>query len=283
MEVTVVVPMHNASATVLNSLASITAQTQAAAQIVVVDDLSNDNSVAVVKGAGIANLDIMALARNVGPAATRNAGAREATTEWLAFLDADDVWQPDFLASVCGAIERTGADFGSSGGIRQLTYRGPDTTFRRVIDGAPEELDLTDDFWRCALHFMPIHPSSAVIRRELFNATPGYCTGARNGEDVPLWAELWRRGRFAFVNRALFTSVAPPTGLSAGRIRYADVYVPLRAVAGSLVRSLAARRRGSAWFALWFATAVLRRNGVWLVRRLRGPRKASPQPAHIGS
>ncbi len=269
MDVTVVVPMHNAQATVIKTLESIQAQTQPVTRILVVDDKSTDDSVQIVRQAGLANLEVISLAGNVGPAATRNTGARQAVTEWLAFLDADDVWAPEFLASVCAAIERFGADFGSSGGIRRLSYRGDGSTFRRVLEGAPDALDLTDAFWRTALKFMPIHPSSAVVRRDLFNATHGYCEGARNGEDVPLWAELWRHGRFAFVNAALFTSVAPPTGLSAGRIRYTDVYVPLRSVAGTLLRSLRARKRGSGWFLVWFAAAVVRRNGTWLVRRLR--------------
>jgi glycosyltransferase involved in cell wall biosynthesis len=269
VDVTVVVPMHNMEAKVLECLTSIHSQTKRPAKVIVVDDFSTDRSVEVVRTAAIPDVEVVTLKANKGPGAARNIGASRAQTDWIAFLDADDVWDPWFLERVTGAIRRFGADFGSSGGTRELGYRGDSTSFVRVMNGPPDPVDLTDSFWRAAMRFMPIHPSAAVVRRELFERSGGYCETAWSGEDVPLWAELWRNGRFAFVNEALFTSIATPSGLSARLLAYADVWNPLALIARSLWRSIRAHRRGTAWFALWFVSAVIRRHGTYVVRRLR--------------
>jgi GT2 family glycosyltransferase len=270
MDVTVVVPMHNMESRILDCLRSIDAQTARAKRVIVVDDRSTDGSRDIVGAAGLPNVEVIANDSNLGPGATRNIGAAQARTEWIAFLDADDVWDPRFLESVGRAVERFNADFGSSGGIRQLDYREDQKHHVRVMQGGlGEAVDLTDDFWRAALRFMPIHPSSALIRRELFEHVGGYCEQAWNGEDAPLWAELWRNGRFAFVNEALFTSIAPVTGLSAQRLLYRDVRIPLLMMGRTLLRSIRARKRGSGWFLTWWLLAVARRHAVWLKRRLR--------------
>ena len=120
-----------------------------------------------------------------------------------------------------------------------------------------------------ALRFRPIHPSSLVIKRSLYELAGGFCGLVRNGEDTPLYAEAWRRGRFVFVNKPLFTSIAPASGLSASGIALHDVRVSLGQIGRSLWRSLAARRRGSGWFAVWWLYAIVRRYGLWVATRLR--------------
>jgi glycosyltransferase involved in cell wall biosynthesis len=270
MDVTVVIPMHDAAATIAECLAAIAAQSVPPARILVVDDASSDGSVGIVRNAGMANVEILELSHNRGPGAARNAGAALAQTEWLAFLDSDDYWEPDFLECVKQALEQTGADFAGAGGLRALDYHNRRKRSMRVLSGRPDTLDLTDDFWRVALRFMPVNSSSAVVRRVLFQRTAGFCETVRNGEDMPLWAELWlTSGRFAFANRLLFRSVAPPSGLSAAAMPYRAVRVPLWRAARCLARSIARRKRGTGWFAAWFAGAVLRRHATWLARRAR--------------
>ena len=280
MRVTVVMPVYNAAPTIDRSLRSIAAQTKPPDKIIIADDRSTDGWPARAAQDGLPGLEVVTLPENGGCGAARNFGVASATTEWLAFLDADDEWAPTFLEEVCAAIEELGADFGSSGGVRKLEYRNPPATSMRLLDAPAEPIDLTDDFWRRALRFMPIHPSSVVIRRSLYEEVGGFCGEVRNGEDTPLWAELWRRGRFVFVNKPLFTSVAPASGVSAAPVAYHDIRVSLGRIGRSVVRARVARKRGSAWFALWFATAVVRRHALWLVRTVkratRGRRGAQP-------
>ena len=206
-DVTVVMPAYKASPFLPRSLASVAAQTLTPKRIIIADDQSPDDSAAVARAVaeslGYPNLDVVTLPKNGGCGAARNFGVLSADTEWLAFLDADDEWEPTFLEEVLDGIEKFGADFGSSGGVRKLEYKNPPTTSTRLLDGPAEAIDLTDRFWRQALKFMPIHPSALVIRRSLNNEVGGWCGEVRNGEDTPLYAEAWRKGRFVFVNKPL--------------------------------------------------------------------------------
>jgi glycosyltransferase involved in cell wall biosynthesis len=268
LDVTVIMPVYNATATLEGSLRTVLAQTRPPAHIVIANDRSTDGSVALAESFGLPNLSVVTLPENGGCGAARNFGAQGVTSEFLAFLDADDEWAPTFLEEVVAAMEASGAGFGSSGGVRELRYKRATST--RLLKGQPAApIDLTKSFWKSALGFMPIHPSSIVIRRRLYEEAGGFCGEVRNGEDTPLWAELWRRSSFVFVNKPLFTSIAPASGLSAGTIAYSDVSISLGRVGRTLLRSLRERRPGSGWFAVWYGATVVRRNALWVVRRLR--------------
>lgn len=96
LPVTVVIPAFNAAATLPRALASVFAQTRAPAEIVVVDDASQDHTWKVLQGYGKHRLPIrtLRLERNSGVAAARNAGWAMAREDYVAFLDADDAWHP---------------------------------------------------------------------------------------------------------------------------------------------------------------------------------------------
>ena len=118
MDVTVIIPVYNAAGTLEGTLRTVAAQTLQPAKIIIADDQSPDNSAQVALDLGIPNLEVVTLPKNGGCGAARNFGAQYAITELLAFLDADDEWEPTFLEEVTRAMEEKGADFGSSGGLR---------------------------------------------------------------------------------------------------------------------------------------------------------------------
>lgn len=94
----------------MHSLAS---QQQDVAEIIVIDDASTDGGGDLVRTLGVPNLKL--LSRTVpGPGgyAARNLGIQEARTEWVAFLDADDTWQPEYVRVLAGLIERATPDVG---------------------------------------------------------------------------------------------------------------------------------------------------------------------------
>ena len=93
LPVSVVVPCYRCAATLGRALESVRAQTQAPAEIIVVDDASDDASARVI-AALPADVKRLRLAQNRGAASARNAGWQAATQELIAFLDADDAWHP---------------------------------------------------------------------------------------------------------------------------------------------------------------------------------------------
>lgn len=92
----IVIPTYNRASSVENTLAGCFAQSFENFEIVVVDDGSSDDTLAVLEKIADPRLVIVAQ-ENAGPAAARNHGMRKASGEYIAFLDSDDVWYPNFL------------------------------------------------------------------------------------------------------------------------------------------------------------------------------------------
>lgn len=91
--VSVVIPAYNAEGTLGSTLASVLAQTFSDFEVHVIDDGSTDSSAAVAQSTGDERVNVLSTP-NGGVARARNLGIREACSELVAFLDADDVWQP---------------------------------------------------------------------------------------------------------------------------------------------------------------------------------------------
>ena len=114
MRASVIIPCRNAEATVRDAVASALAQTEPPADVVVVDDASTDGSASAAREAG-ARVVRNASRRNAGGA--RNAGLDATEGDFAAFLDADAVAPPDWLARARRAFESDGQIVGVGGRI----------------------------------------------------------------------------------------------------------------------------------------------------------------------
>jgi glycosyltransferase involved in cell wall biosynthesis len=93
--VSVVVPAYNAEPYIAEALDSLFAQEAGPLQVIVVDDGSSDGTTAIAERYDV---ELHRTPERLGPGGTRNYAAHLATGEFLAFLDADDVWTPEKLA-----------------------------------------------------------------------------------------------------------------------------------------------------------------------------------------
>src|SRR5690606_34001769 len=162
--VAVVIPVHDGEAFLAETLASVAAQTLPAAEVIVVDDGSTDRSAAVARAAGARVLQ----QANAGPGAARNRGAAASTSELIAFLDADDLFEPDKLARQVAALASAPDAAGACSDA--LVLGGPrDGTRRNAGRRLPPVLRLRD-----LLHANPVIASSVVLRRSAFAAAGGF-------------------------------------------------------------------------------------------------------------
>jgi len=98
--VSIITPLFNAQSYVGQTLESVQNQTYANWEHIIVDDASNDGSVAIVKAAAEkdARIKLVLLKQNMGAAVCRNKATALAQGDYIAFLDSDDLWHPEKLA-----------------------------------------------------------------------------------------------------------------------------------------------------------------------------------------
>ena len=194
--ISVVMPLYNKEAEVERALRSVVEQSLAPGEIIVVDDGSTDVSRAIVERiiaehpeAGIR----LITQPNSGVSAARNHGIAEAKGDYIALLDADDVWLTGYIAEVCRLMEYyPEADaYATAFDIVNGTQRvaAPVPTTEGYINIAEEAL----------MRRYPIIPSTATLRREAVLRAGGFPEGMRIGEDQWLWVRMVQQGaKFCF-------------------------------------------------------------------------------------
>jgi len=112
--ISIVTPSYNAEKLIGRTIESVQVQSYQNWELIVVDDCSKDNTREVVRSyaAQDSRIRLVSLEKNNGaPAAPRNIGIREAKGEWVALLDADDIWHPRKLELQLKAMQQAGVDF----------------------------------------------------------------------------------------------------------------------------------------------------------------------------
>ena len=187
MSISVVIPAYNASRFLAATLESILAQTLPADEILVIDDGSKDGTASIAEAFGP---PVRVIRRqNAGQAASRNFGVQQATSEWIAFLDADDLWQPNKLARQMEELNRNpAADLCYTGRVEFTEHDG--VIERGNVMPVPAPADLRQALFRNTT-FMP---SSTILRRSTFLAAGGFDAKYKIIEDWDLWLRLLRDG-----------------------------------------------------------------------------------------
>lgn len=103
----IVIPTYNRAESILQTLESCFAQTYSDFEIIVVDDGSSDSTLTVLKAVQDARMSVVSQI-NAGPAAARNHGMRLSRGHFVAFLDSDDSWYPEFLEAANDVLNDQG-------------------------------------------------------------------------------------------------------------------------------------------------------------------------------
>jgi len=192
---TVVIPAFNAARTIGSSIRSVLQQTEQDFEIVIVDDGSTDDTSECARSFAT-DPRVRAIAqRNKGPSAARNTGLAAARGSYVSMLDADDLWLPEYLEVMGGALDANpDAAFAytdawvlddQTGRIRRkpaMFYQRPPRT---VPDARAFFLLLLDR------NFVY---TSVTVRRSVLDEVGGYDEDLSTGEDWDLWLRIAGRG-----------------------------------------------------------------------------------------
>lgn len=193
--VDVIIPAFNAAEYIERTILSVLNQTMLPRQIIVVDDGSNDNTPSIVREIR-SELVRLITVTNGGVSRARNIGIRAAEAKYVAFLDADDVWDSHKLEAQVACLESTesaGACYSGASLIDEFDADISGTVAVPYIRG--------DVFYDILFYERPIYgsASSVIVRRDILIQTDLFDEKMRYSEDVDLWVRLAELTDFEYV------------------------------------------------------------------------------------
>lgn len=242
-KLSVIIPCHNSGKTIQATLMSILSQTVRCDEIIVIDDGSQDNTRTIVD-------QFMERVRyiyqdNSGVSAARNRGVDAATSDWIAFCDADDIWHPHKLEIVRKCIAESDQPgfifhdfytFDSNNIIEEAATHSKNTIFPIIIEheitmskilnshtqialqlsGCPwQSIDIFQGEafpWLILGNF--ILPSSVVMRRENFLKEKGFDTSFRSAEESEFFLRFSKSNNLTYIDLPLAGYRISPNSLS---------------------------------------------------------------------
>ena len=216
MKFSVIIPLYNKAPYVKKALESVFAQTYTDFELIIVDDGSSDNSLAAAKQCitdrcavdrctvdrhdgcrSALPVEIIEQA-NSGVSAARNNGFSVSSGEYIAFLDADDWWEPTFLEKMAKLIE----DYPEAGlYASNYIYYKPGKTRVAINNIATGYFNYPKAYYEGGA--MPITSISVAIPRNVYDEMGGFPLGIKLGEDFLLWAKIAMYYPVTFLNEPL--------------------------------------------------------------------------------
>jgi glycosyltransferase involved in cell wall biosynthesis len=213
--VSVIMPAFNAGAFIHVAITSVLRQTLADLELLVVDDGSSDDTVAVVNRLAAADRRVRVLTQpNAGPSAARNTGFTAATGRYFAFLDSDDEWDTTFLAEHVAMLDAR-PDIDVLVGNALERGGGRDGQPVRPRRGHGQPIPLTEILGDESSLFI-----MSVFRREVVDAVGGFDPTLWTNEEYEMWIRAALAGfMFARNPKPLGRYTCRPGSLSSSEVR----------------------------------------------------------------
>ncbi len=231
--VSVVIPLYNKRATIRRALDSVLRQTFSGFEILVVDDGSTDGGAEIAAQTGDPRVRVIRQP-NAGASAARNRGIAEAAAGLIAFLDADDFWEPEFLATILD-LAQAYPDAGMYlTGRRQVNADG---SVMDVWAALPEgrSMGILPSYFAAPEEGGLAHSSAVAMPRAVLRAVGGFREGEHMGEDIDMWVRVAARYPVACHTAVLSTFYDGGLERDRERLRRKQPYPPALRSLRSLV------------------------------------------------
>ncbi|TDB63468.1 glycosyltransferase family 2 protein [Arundinibacter roseus] len=196
--ISVIIPTWNRADTLEKCIRSVLAQTIEVSEILICDDGSTDDSEKVVAAISDPRIVWIPGNRSGGPATPRNRGVAISTSEWLAFLDSDDAWAPEKLATQLTFAKENKFLAVCSNGFRVLAdgaysiFHGPEQCIKGLSETLTFETLLQINFVIC---------SSVILHKTLLKPAFGFPeqSSLKAVEDYALWLRIASTHDFGYL------------------------------------------------------------------------------------
>ena len=181
--ISVIIPTFNSGSLVVDAIRSAISQTLTPTEVIVVDDGSTDDTQDRLRE--LADHIIALRQNNSGVAAARNAGVSRATGEFVAFLDADDIWHPRKLELQIRSLGTS-----SLGALGTQTFEWPREAPPDLGNVASLSASTEDVLWESLVVKNRLTTSSMLVRRGVLLQAGTFDTGLQGPEDHDLWLRI---------------------------------------------------------------------------------------------
>ena len=207
----VVISVYNKAHFIGNTLASVLRQTVSDFEIVIRNDGSTDTSEQVIKSFKDTRIRYFSES-NQGAAAGRNFVIKQAKGEYIALLDADDIWEESYLAEIeklitlfpAEKVFATAVQIEGKDGVRASAYSFKNPTHKK---------HLVLPYFKSSYKNTILTSSSTVLHNAVLERVGMYDTSIKSGQDTDLWVRIGIHYTIAFSTQPLVTYLDTPQSL----------------------------------------------------------------------
>ncbi len=183
----IIMPLYNKAKEVEDGIKSVLAQTESAFELLIINDGSTDDGPRIAGSIRDSRIRIIHQ-DNAGVSAARNRGILEAKYDYLAFIDADDLWSPEYLATIKSLIGK----YPCAGAFATAYFfqDGKRSRAARIHGLKNKPVLITDYFMVASRGDLPLMPSCTCIPRRVLRQVGMFQEDQKQGEDQDLWARI---------------------------------------------------------------------------------------------
>ncbi len=212
----VIIPLYNKELSLPNTLKSVLDQSLQDFEVIIVNDGSTDGSLILAKAFSEKDSRIRVESQeNKGVSAARNLGISKAKAELLAFLDADDNWEPKFLEEMHSLVLKY-----PSCGMYGCAYKAVKRN-KILLNCHHLPEGIIQDYFQAILQDKISCASAKVVKKAVVDTVGGFPLGMTSGEDYYMWSKIAAAYDMAFTPKIL-ASYNLVYGNTSGRIGRQD-------------------------------------------------------------
>lgn len=214
----IIVPVYNKEQFLLKTIERVLNQKHSHFELLLLNDGSTDGSQKVINTFEDSRIKKFNT-QNIGAAAARNFLMEKATHDYIAFLDADDLWEENHLEEMSRLIVK----YPNNKVFATNTIKtvGKAVIHRKYSIDIHNKTDLVTDFFKASFLECIMITSATAMHKEVFENIGNYNVNIKSGQDIDLYIRLASRYKIAFSTSVTVTIVGNPMSLS-NRTSYKD-------------------------------------------------------------